>query len=70
MPAKKTSYKELNELLEEIIDKLQAPGTDVDEAIKEYERATVVIEQLKDYLKTTENKITKIQASWDKKPKG
>lgn len=69
MPVNQTSYKELNETLEEILSKLQAPGIDVDEAIKEFEKGTLIIEQLRTYLKTAENKITKIQASWDKKSK-
>lgn len=65
----KANYQSLSGELDEILMQLQSSDLDIDEAMKAYERGMVVAKQLEAYLKTTENKITKIQAAWDKKPK-
>lgn len=54
------SYRDLNDELELIISKLQSSDLDVDQVVKEYERAKILIKQLEDYLKSASNKITKI----------
>jgi len=64
MAGKKSPYKDLNQELEEILAKLQSQDLDIDEAIKIYERATVVIKELEDYIKTAGNKVKKIKAGF------
>lgn len=63
------NYRELQLELDELLGNLQSDELDIDEAMKAYERGMALAKELEDYLKTAENKITKIQASRDKKPK-
>lgn len=60
MTASETDYKKLSEELDEIIAKLQSPDLDVDEALKAYERGTIIAKELETYLKKAENKIKKV----------
>jgi exodeoxyribonuclease VII small subunit len=69
MAVKKTDYKELSGELDEILSRLQSADLDIDEAVKAYERGMAIAKELEDYLKTAENKIVKIKADWDSKPK-
>ncbi len=62
----KIDYKKLSAELDEILAKLQSSDIDVDEAIKVYERGMQVSQQLETYLKTAENKITKIKTEQSK----
>lgn len=66
MATSKTNYQDLSRELDEILAKLQSSELDIDEALKAYERGMVVAKQLEDYLKTAENKITKLKTNWDK----
>ena len=63
---KEIDYAVLNDELEAILTKLQSDQLDVNDAIGLYERGMQVTLQLEQYLKTAENKITKIKASFDK----
>lgn len=65
MAEKHTDYKELNTELEEILAQLQASDTDVDEAVKLYERGMAITKELETYLKTAENKVRKVKADWE-----
>lgn len=66
MPAKSNaSYKQLSEELETILNELQSGELDIDEAVKKYERGMQVLKALETYLKTAENKVQKIKASFD-----
>lgn len=69
MPTKKIDYQKLSEELDEILAKLQSSDLDVDEALKAYERGMDIAKELQVYLKTAENKVTKIQANWQKRAK-
>jgi exodeoxyribonuclease VII small subunit len=69
MAVKKTDYKKLSGELDEILSRLQSADLDIDEAVKAYERGMAIAKELEDYLKTAENKIIKIKADWDSKPK-
>lgn len=62
MVTKSINYKKLNVELEDILNKLQSGELDIDEAIKHYERGQMIVKQLQTYLKTAENKITKVTA--------
>lgn len=53
-------YKQLSEELEIIVEKLQSNNLDVDQTINEYQRGVEIINQLEKYLKTAQNKISKI----------
>ena len=64
MTIKKTpSYQTLKTELDTVLDQLQKPDTDVDAALKGYQRGLELITQLESYLKTAENKIITLQAS-------
>ena len=65
MAEKHTDYKALNTELEEILSQLQAIDTDVDEAVKLYERGMAITKELETYLKTAENKVHKVKADWE-----
>jgi exodeoxyribonuclease VII small subunit len=69
MPTKKIDYQKLSEELDEILAKLQSSDLDVDEALKAYERGMDIAKELQVYLKTAENKVTKIQANWQNRAK-
>lgn len=64
---KHTNYRDLSNELDGILARLQAGELDIDEAVKLYERGMTVIEELESYLRSAENKVTKIKASFDKK---
>lgn len=61
MPEKTFNYQKKSAELEEIIASLEAGTLDIDEALKAYEKAQKILSELEAYLKTAENKITKIQ---------
>lgn len=63
---KEIDYGALNEELDVILAKLQSDDLDVNEAISLYERGMQITKDLEAYLKTAENKITKLKASFDK----
>jgi exodeoxyribonuclease VII small subunit len=54
------SYRDLNNELEAIIDKLQSSDLDVDEIIQYYKKGISLINDLEKYLNTAQNKIVKI----------
>lgn len=58
----KKDYQSLSAELDEILVMLQSADIDIDEAIKAYERGIVVANELENYIKNAENKITKIKA--------
>lgn len=63
---KEINYRQLNQQLEEILDKLQSGDLDIDEAIKQYEQGMAIVKQIQDYLKQAENKVTKVKNSFEK----
>lgn len=54
------SYRDLNNELEAIIDKLQSSDLDVDEIIQYYKKGISLINDLEKYLNIAQNKIVKI----------
>jgi exodeoxyribonuclease VII small subunit len=64
--AKDTSvdYAALSTELDTILDHLESPDIDIDEAMKQYERGMDILKQLEAHLKTAENKVEKIQADF------
>ncbi len=66
MPAKKTiDYKALSAELDAVVGKLEHTDTDVDEAMRLYERGRVIVSQLEAYIKDAENKIIKVKQSFE-----
>lgn len=63
MPAKKPTYSELSEELDDVLVRLQGEEIDVDEAIKLYERGMALAGELETYLKAAENKIEELKSS-------
>ncbi len=60
MATKKTDYQALTAELEEIINWFESDEVNLDEAVIKYEKAQELIKQIEAYLKTTENRIKKI----------
>ena len=56
------NYQSLKTELDTVLDELQRDTTDVDAALKGYERGLELIQQLETYLKTAENHIKHLQA--------
>ncbi len=59
-----TNYRKLNDELDIIINKLQTADLDIDESIKLYEKGMKIVEELEKYLKTAQNKVTKIKKNF------
>lgn len=64
--AKQVDYKALNDELQALLVQLQGEDIDVEEAVKLYERGLEIVAQLEEYLKTSENRITKLQSQFSK----
>lgn len=62
---KTTNYRDLSSELDDVLNKLQSGELDIDEAVQLYERGMGIIKELEDYLKSTENKVNKIKASFE-----
>lgn len=60
------TYRELSLELEAIVVQLQREDLDIDEALQGYERGLTIIKELEAYLKTAENKVTQLQATFRK----
>lgn len=58
------AYESLNSELETIMLELQRDDLDIDLAIKHYERGLELVTALQDYLKTAENKISELKATF------
>ncbi len=61
-----TSYAELKNELDKVLDSLQRDDIDVDDALKSYERGMELVGLLEARLKTAENKIIKLKQKFDK----
>ena len=60
---KPADYNSLSSELDSVLERLQADGIDIDEAVKLYERGTELVKELEKYLKQASNKVTKIKNS-------
>lgn len=65
MTAKEKSYRALNDELDKILQDLEDAELDIEDALKLYERGMTIVKELEVYLKTAENKVTKIKASFE-----
>jgi exodeoxyribonuclease VII small subunit len=54
------NYREMATELEQIMMWFESGDIDIDEAVKKYEEATKLLDEMEKYLKTAENKIKKI----------
>jgi exodeoxyribonuclease VII small subunit len=61
---KKIDYAALQSELDELLSGMQGEDTDVDQAIKDYARGLEIIQQLEAYLKTAENTVRELKASF------
>lgn len=55
---KKQSYKELKQRLDEIIEKMQNPETDLDEMLSLHKEGEKIIQSMQEYLKEIDKKIS------------
>lgn len=69
MPNSKKSatptYQALNEELDTILADLQRDDTDIDSALKQYERGLELIRQLEEHLKNAENTVVELKAKFN-----
>ena len=65
MVDKKNTYTELKKELDTLLDSMQRDDSNVDEALKLYERGMELVKLLEATLKEAENKIVKIKAKFD-----
>lgn len=63
---KDIDYRKLSDELDTVLEGLQTADLDIDEAVAKYERGMQIVKDLEGYLKTAENKVAKIKASFDK----
>lgn len=61
------NYQELSQELDTILAQLQSDDFDIDEALKLYERGIAITKQLESYLKTAENKVTKLAERFEER---
>lgn len=66
MTRAKPSYDHLKSELDSIMLELQREDLDVDQALKYYQRGLELVRQLEDYLKTAENTVTELKATFNK----
>lgn len=59
------NYQELSTELDTVLEALQAPDLDVDQAMELYERGQKVVAELEKYLQSAENKIRNLSAADD-----
>ncbi len=64
---KKIDYQALHNELDEIVAALQRDDTDVDMALTQYARGLDIIKLLEAYLKTAENTVQELKASFNTK---
>lgn len=62
---KATNYQALSDELDGILAQLQGGELDIDKATAQYERGMAIVQQLQAYLKTAQNKVTRIKAKFD-----
>jgi exodeoxyribonuclease VII small subunit len=62
---KNANYQDLKTELDDVIFNLQRDDLGVDEMIELYEKGQKLIKRLEDYLKTAENKITKLKTEFE-----
>lgn len=60
---KQVDYVKLSQRLDEVVAALESPTVSIDEAIALYEEGNKLVAELETYLKTAENRITKLKNS-------
>lgn len=60
MPTSKKDYRSLRDELDALLEALQLPDVDLDEALRLYKRGQKLVTELETYLKTAENQIHKL----------
>lgn len=60
-------YRAMAAELDAIIETLQTNDLDIDEAVDSYSHGMQIVEELEKYLKSAENKVTKIKQTWETK---
>lgn len=59
-PKATSNYQQLRSELDELLAWFESDQLDLDQAVKKYERAMVLIAELEAYLKNAENQVTKL----------
>lgn len=55
------NYQTLNNELEQLLSELQSGISDVEASLVKYERGLEIVAELREYLKTAQNKVTKLK---------
>jgi exodeoxyribonuclease VII small subunit len=61
--AKKATYKELSDELQQVMSSLEQGDLDIDEAVTCYERGLAIVKELEAHLRDAENKVTELKAA-------
>ena len=59
------TYQEMAQELATYIGWFESDSVNLDEAIAKYEQAMKLLEEMENYLKTAQNKVTKIKAKFE-----
>lgn len=65
-PTKPIDYQKLTAELEDLTKSMQSSQIDIDKAAEAYERGLQIIDLLEVHLKNTQNKVSRLKASFDK----
>lgn len=57
----KSTYKNLNDELEGLLEQMQSGDIDLDEAIAKYKQALAIVEEMEAYLKKAKAEIEKVE---------
>lgn len=58
------TYQQMSDEVNQLVDWFESSQFDLDEAVAKYEQAIKLVADMETYLKTAENKIKKISASF------
>jgi exodeoxyribonuclease VII small subunit len=59
------NYAELKDELDSVMLQLQSETTDVDAALKLYQRGLELVQKIEEYLKTAENTVKELKAKFE-----
>ena len=66
MAQRAKNYQQMSDELATLVDWFESDQVNLDEAVRKYEQAIELLQQMEEYLKTAENKIKKVSAKFDR----
>lgn len=65
MPKSQSSYNELKQQLDHVMEELEREDLDVDKAVEYYQKGLELVQAIEKYLKSAENKVTELKAKFN-----